>query len=51
MRADGSQEVITNAGYYFDRLVRTAAGWRIVERVCTQTVQMGQLPPGYVIPE
>jgi hypothetical protein len=51
MRDDGSQEVITNAGYYHDRLVRTAEGWRIVERDCRQTVQIGQLPSGYVIPD
>ncbi|MBK6288833.1 MAG: nuclear transport factor 2 family protein [Gammaproteobacteria bacterium] len=50
-RADGSQEVITNAGYYFDKLTRGPSGWRIAERVCTQTVQMGQLPSGYAIPE
>ncbi len=49
--ADGSQEVITNAGYYLDRLVRSAAGWRIRERACHQTIMIGQLPPGYVIPE
>jgi hypothetical protein len=51
MRPDGSQEVITNAGYYFDKLTRTSDGWRIVERMCNQTVQMGSLPTGYVIPE
>jgi 3-phenylpropionate/cinnamic acid dioxygenase small subunit len=50
-RPDGSQEVITNAGTYEDRLVRTAAGWRIAERDCRQTVRIGELPPGYVIPE
>ncbi|MBM4385378.1 MAG: nuclear transport factor 2 family protein [Deltaproteobacteria bacterium] len=49
-RADGTQEVITNAGYYEDRLVRTPRGWRIAERVCRQTVQIGSLPPGYAIP-
>lgn len=49
-REDGSQEVITNAGYYFDKLVDTGDGWRIAERVCTQTVTIGSLPPGYVIP-
>ena len=48
---DGSQEVITNAGYYLDSLVRTAGGWRIAERVCHQTVMIGQLPSGYAIPE
>jgi 3-phenylpropionate/cinnamic acid dioxygenase small subunit len=50
-RADGSQEVITNAGYYFDTLVRGADGWRIAERLCKQTTMIGQLPQGYVIPE
>jgi 3-phenylpropionate/cinnamic acid dioxygenase small subunit len=50
-RADGSQEVITNAGYYLDDLVRTDAGWRIERRVCEQTVMVGQLPPGYEIPD
>jgi 3-phenylpropionate/cinnamic acid dioxygenase small subunit len=51
MKPDGSQEVITNAGYYLDNLVRGAAGWRISERVCHQTIMIGQLPRGYVIPE
>ncbi len=50
-RPDGSQEVISNAGYYVDAFARTAAGWRIRERLCTQTIMIGQLPPGYVIPE
>jgi 3-phenylpropionate/cinnamic acid dioxygenase small subunit len=50
-RPDGTQEVISNAGYYADTLVRTSAGWRIRERLCTQTIMIGQLPPGYVIPE
>lgn len=48
---DGSQQVITNAGYYLDRLVRTAAGWRIRERVCQQRLRIGALPAGYVIPQ
>ncbi len=50
-KPDGSQEVITNAGFYLDSLVRTAGGWRIKERVCEQTVMIGQLPAGYAIPE
>ena len=50
-REDGSQEVITNAGYYFDDLVRGEDGWRISKRVCDQTIMIGSLPPGYVIPE
>lgn len=49
-RPDGSQEVITNAGYYLDELVRTGNGWRISKRVCEQTIRVGQLPTGYVIP-
>ena len=49
-RPDGSQEVITNAGYYLDALVQTPSGWRIAERVCQQTLMIGRLPPGYVIP-
>ena len=50
-RADGSQEVITNAGHYLDELVRTADGWRIQQRVCVQTIMVGQLPQDYSIPE
>jgi 3-phenylpropionate/cinnamic acid dioxygenase small subunit len=50
-KPDGAQEVITNAGFYLDSLVRTPGGWRIKERVCRQTVMIGQLPAGYVIPE
>ncbi len=48
---DGAQLVITNAGYYADDLVRTDAGWRITQRHCEQTLMIGQLPDGYVIPE
>lgn len=47
---DGGQYVITNSGRYLDRLVRTADGWRIVERVCEQTIMQGELPEGYDIP-
>jgi 3-phenylpropionate/cinnamic acid dioxygenase small subunit len=50
-KPDGSQEVITNAGIYHDTLVRTRDGWRISERVCEQTLRIGELPRGYVIPE
>ena len=50
-RADGTQEVITNAGYYLDQWVRTRTGWRIRERICNQTVMIGQLPAGYAIPD
>jgi hypothetical protein len=48
--ADDGQFVITNAGRYVDRLVRTADGWRIVERVCEQTIMQGSLPEGYEVP-
>ncbi len=48
--SDSSQEVITNAGYYLDALVRMPTGWRIKERVCHQTVRIGALPVGYAIP-
>ena len=48
---DGPQFVITNGGRYLDRLQRTADGWRIVERVCEQTIMEGQLPEGYKIPD
>ncbi len=47
---DGSQTVITNAGYYDDELLRTTAGWRIANRLCTQTLMLGSLPEGYEIP-
>lgn len=47
----GGQETITNAGYYFDKLVKTREGWRIQERVCKQTIMIGQLPSGYRIPD
>ena len=48
--SEGGQFVITNAGRYVDRLIRTADGWRIVERVCEQTLMQGSLPEGYEIP-
>ena len=47
---DGHQFVITNGGRYVDKMIRTADGWRIVERVCEQTVMQGALPEGYEIP-
>ena len=50
-KPDGSQETITNAGYYFDKLVKTPRGWRIKERLCKQTIMIGQLPQGYAIPD
>jgi 3-phenylpropionate/cinnamic acid dioxygenase small subunit len=51
MRPGGGQEIVTNAGWYDDDLVRTAAGWRIRRRICTQTMMLGSLPPGYTIPD
>lgn len=49
--ADGSQLIITNAGRYLDKLIRTNKGWRILERHCDQTIMQGSLPEGYSIPE
>ena len=48
--AEGGYDVITNAGFYIDDLVRTPKGWRIAARFCDMTLQIGRLPPGYVIP-
>ena len=39
-----------NSGRYLDRFVRTADGWRIVERICEQNIFDGALPEGYEIP-
>lgn len=36
----GKSTFLTNAGYYHDDWVRTAAGWRIRERVCDMTIQI-----------
>jgi 3-phenylpropionate/cinnamic acid dioxygenase small subunit len=47
----GGQDVITNAGYYLDTLIRTPQGWRIAARFCDMTIQIGGLPPDYVIPD
>lgn len=47
---DGSRIFITNAGYYFDDLVRIDGAWRISARFCDMTVQIGTLPAGHVIP-
>jgi 3-phenylpropionate/cinnamic acid dioxygenase small subunit len=49
--ADGGQEVMVNGGYYHDRLARTPAGWRIAERVCDMTIQIGRPPADYRIPD
>jgi 3-phenylpropionate/cinnamic acid dioxygenase small subunit len=47
----GGQDVITNAGFYLDTLVRTPTGWRIAARFCDMTIQIGGLPPDYTIPQ
>ncbi|MFK7895999.1 MAG: nuclear transport factor 2 family protein [Myxococcota bacterium] len=48
---DDGQLIITNAGRYLDRLIRTKFGWRILERYCDQTIMQGNLPEGYSIPD
>ena len=48
---EDGQYVITNSGRYLDELARTADGWRIVARVCDQTIMQGALPDGYKIPD
>ena len=53
-RADGgyfSQDIVINAGFYHDQLIRTGKGWRISERVCEMTLMIGQLPSDYSIPK
>lgn len=50
-RPDGTQEIVTNGGYYLDDLVRTASGWRIKHRHCDMILMIGALPPGYEIPK
>ena len=47
----GGQEIVTNGGYYFDKLVRTKAGWRIAERYCDMILMIGSLPANYSIPK
>lgn len=47
----GGQDVVTNAGYYIDTLVRTSDGWRIKARFCDMTVQIGTVPSDYTIPD
>ncbi|MCP4603292.1 MAG: nuclear transport factor 2 family protein [Proteobacteria bacterium] len=50
-KEDGSQLIITNAGYYEDDLVRTPNGWRISKRNCQQTIMIGRVPGDYEIPD
>jgi len=47
----GGQDVITNAGFYLDTLVRTQQGWRIAARFCDMTIQIGSMPSDYTIPD
>ena len=49
--ADGPLYIITNAGHYEDRLVRTRLGWRIIERICHRVLMQGELPEGYRVPD
>jgi hypothetical protein len=46
-----SQLIITNSGQSFDRLRRTAAGWRIAHRDCTLLLMMSALPDDEEIPQ
>lgn len=32
--------MMTNTGYYYDKLVRTPQGWRISERICNMGLQI-----------
>lgn len=47
---EGAQFTVTHSGRYLDRLIHTADGWRIVERVCEQVVREGNLPEGWTPP-
>ena len=51
LMSDGTQVMVVNAGHYRDRWVRTPEGWRIAERVCEQTLMLGELPDQYSIPD
>lgn len=46
----GTQYTVSDSGRFIDRLIRTANGWRIVERVCEHVVREGSLPEGYKLP-
>ena len=47
--ADGSLHTFTVYGWYVDRLVRTADGWRIDQRREEQAMMEGTLPPGFEV--
>jgi len=47
---NGSQTMMTNIGYYHDQWKRLNGEWRIMNRVCEQTITIGGLPQNYKIP-
>ena len=47
---EGGQYTVTDSGRFIDRWIRTANGWRIVERFCEPVVRVGTLPEGYKLP-
>ena len=47
---DGGLHTFTVYGFYVDRLVRTADGWRIAKRTEEQAMMEGTLPPDFEIP-
>ena len=49
-KPDGSLHIFTVGGFYVDRLVRTAGGWRIAERVEETAFLDGTLPEALQIP-
>jgi 3-phenylpropionate/cinnamic acid dioxygenase small subunit len=49
-KADGSLHIFTVGAYYRDRLVYTADGWRIAERVEDQAFLEGSLPEALQVP-
>jgi hypothetical protein len=49
-KPDGSLHIFTVGAYYVDRLARSAAGWRIAERVEETAFLDGTLPEALQIP-